>query len=165
VSFDSEVKELLHLSPLPSGERSSARGIRQFIVGTGGARGEHQHGPDELRVQAKKVNLRETLKELAQLDGAFVVSDEGVVLSAARYIDAVSNHLEVPLGLGSRHVAAASVSSRTDAVAVSESSTVRMFDDGELVTEIVPELWLLGGHGSYLDGSYLDGSSMARETR
>ena len=107
-------------------------------------------------------NLRETLKELAQLDGAFVVSDEGVVLSAARYIDATSNHLELPLGLGSRHVAAASVSSRTDAVsvAVSESSTVRMFDDGELVAEIVPELWLLGGHGSYLDGS-----SMGRETR
>jgi diadenylate cyclase len=107
-------------------------------------------------------NLRETLKELAQLDGAFVVSDEGVVLSAARYIDAVSNHLELPLGLGSRHVAAASVSSRTDAVsvAVSESSTVRMFDDGELVAEIVPELWLLGGYGSYLDGS-----RMGRESR
>jgi len=107
-------------------------------------------------------NLRETLKELAQLDGAFVVSNEGVVLSAARYIDAVSNHLEVPLGLGSRHVAAASVSSRTDAVAVavSESSTVRMFDDGEVVSEIVPELWLLGRYGSYLDGL-----SMGRETR
>src|SRR5829696_2225063 len=107
-------------------------------------------------------NLRETLKELAQLDGAFVVSEEGVVLSAARYIDAVSDHLELPLGLGSRHVAAASVSSRTDAVsvAVSESSTVRMFDDGELVVEIVPELWILGGYGSYLDGS-----RMARETR
>src|SRR5215211_133126 len=107
-------------------------------------------------------NLHEVLKELAQLDGAFVVSDEGVVLSAARYIDATSNHLELPLGLGSRHVAAASVSSRTEAVsvAVSESSTVRMFDDGELVSEIVPELWLLGGHGSYLDGY-----SMPRETR
>src|SRR5829696_9178589 len=107
-------------------------------------------------------NLRETLKELAQLDGAFVVSDEGVVLSAARYIDAVSNHLELPLGLGSRHVAAASVSSRTEAVAVavSESSTVRMFDDGELVAEIVPELWLLGGYGSYVDGS-----STGRESR
>src|SRR5215207_11263775 len=63
-------------------------------------------------------DMRETLKELAQLDGAFVVSGEGVVLSAARYIDATSNHLELPLGLGSRHVAAASVSSRTDAVAV-----------------------------------------------
>lgn len=107
-------------------------------------------------------NLREALKELAQLDGAFVVSDEGVVLSAARYIDAVSNHLQLPLGLGSRHVAAASVSSRTDtvAVAVSESSTVRMLDDGELVAEIVPELWILGGYGSYLDGS-----RVARETR
>jgi hypothetical protein len=59
-------------------------------------------------------------------------------------------------------VAAASVSSRTDAVsvAVSESSTVRMFDDGELVAEIVPELWLLGGYGSYVDGS-----SMGRQTR
>jgi diadenylate cyclase len=104
---------------------------------------------------------RETLKELAQLDEAFVVSDEGVVLSAARYIDAVSNHVELPLGLGSRHVAA-SVSSRTNVVAVvvSESSTVRMFDDGELVAEIVPELWLLGGYGSYLDGS-----SMGSETR
>ena len=107
-------------------------------------------------------NVRETLKELAQLDGAFVVSDEGFVLSGARYIDAPSGHLELPLGLGSRHVAAASVSSRTDAVAVavSESSTVRMFDDGELVAEIVPELWLLGGYGSYLDGS-----SMGRESR
>ena len=107
-------------------------------------------------------NLRETLKELAQLDGAFVVSDEGVVLSATRYIDAASNHLELPLGLGSRHVAAASVSSRTDAVsvAVSESSTVRMFDDGELVAEIVPELWILGGYGSYHEGS-----RMGRETR
>src|ERR687898_1471381 len=83
-------------------------------------------------------NLRETLKELAQLDGAFVVSDEGVVLSAARYIDAVSNDLEVPLGLGSRHVAAASVSSRTDAVAVAapESSTGRVFDAGGGCAEI-----------------------------
>jgi diadenylate cyclase len=106
--------------------------------------------PDESK-HIDDPDVRETLKELAQLDGAFVVSDEGVVLSAARYIDALSNHLEVPLGLGSRHVAAASVSSRTDAVAVvvSESSTVRMFDDGELVAEIVPELWLLGRYGSY----------------
>src|SRR5215217_4376864 len=71
-------------------------------------------------------DVRETLKELAQLDGAFVVSDEGVVLSAARYIDAISESLSVPLGLGSRHVAAASISKQTDAVAVavSESSMV-----------------------------------------
>jgi DNA integrity scanning protein DisA with diadenylate cyclase activity len=120
------------------------------------------YGHPEESKRIDSLDVRETLKELAQLDGAFVVSDEGVVLSAARYIDAVSNHLDLPLGLGSRHVAAASVSSRTDAVAVvvSESSTVRMFDDGELVVEIVPELWLLGGYGSYLGGS-----SVGREIR
>jgi hypothetical protein len=41
---------------------------------------------------------REGRKELAQLDGAFVVSDGGVVLSGARYIDAASEHLELHLG-------------------------------------------------------------------
>jgi hypothetical protein len=46
----------------PSGERSSARGIRQFIVGTGGAPGGTQHGPDEPRVQAKKVDAPGVLK-------------------------------------------------------------------------------------------------------
>jgi acid phosphatase type 7 len=46
----------------PSGERSSARGIRQFIVGTGGTRVEPQHGPDEPRVQAKKVGAPGVLK-------------------------------------------------------------------------------------------------------
>jgi hypothetical protein len=46
----------------PSGARSSARGIRQFIVGTGGAPGEFQRGPDEPRVQAKKVDAPGVLK-------------------------------------------------------------------------------------------------------
>ncbi len=109
--------------------------------------------PDESK-RIDDPNIRETLKELAQLDGAFVVSNNGVVLSATRYIDTVSDALNVPLGLGSRHMAAASVSKRTGAVAVvvSESSMVRMFDDGELVSEIVPELWMLGGYASRLSG-------------
>ena len=83
--------------------------------------------PDEKK-RIKDPDVRETLKELARLDGAFVVSNEGVVLSAARYIDMVSEDLEVPLGLGSRHLAAASVSWHTGAVAVavSESSMVRI---------------------------------------
>jgi diadenylate cyclase len=51
-------------------------------------------------------------------------------------------------------VAAASVSHRTSAVAltVSESSMVRVFDDGELISEITPELWMLGRYSSYLEG-------------
>jgi diadenylate cyclase len=99
-------------------------------------------------------DTRETIKELAQLDGAFLVSNSGVVLSAARYIDAASDNLNLPLGLGSRHMAGASISRQTSAVAVvvSESSMVRMFDDGELVSEIVPELWMIDGYTTRMDG-------------
>jgi diadenylate cyclase len=110
--------------------------------------------PDEIK-RIEDANARETIKELAQLDGAFVVSDGGVILSAARYVDAVSDDLELPLGLGSRHMAGASVSRRTDAVAVvvSESSMVRLFDDGRVVAEIVPEIWMLNGYAHRLGDS------------
>ncbi|MFW5920413.1 MAG: DNA integrity scanning protein DisA nucleotide-binding domain protein, partial [Polyangiales bacterium] len=104
--------------------------------------------PEEAR-RLDDPNLRETIKELAQLDGGFVVSDEGVVVSGTRYFDASSEGVEMPLGLGTRHIAAASITNETKAVAVvvSESSVVRVFDDGRLVSEILPELWMLQVHG------------------
>ncbi len=101
-------------------------------------------------------DLRETIKELAQLDGAFIVSDTGTVLSACRYINASSEGIALPLGLGSRHMAAASITKQTDAVAVvvSESSVVRVFDDGEIIAEILPELWLLRNSSLHLSQPY-----------
>jgi DNA integrity scanning protein DisA with diadenylate cyclase activity len=88
--------------------------------------------------------LRGTVNELAQLDGAFVISGTGTVLSACRYLDAVASEVELPLGLGSRHIAAANMSAITNAVTVvvSESSVVRLFCHGKLVGEIIPELWM-----------------------
>jgi DNA integrity scanning protein DisA with diadenylate cyclase activity len=82
---------------------------------------------------------------LAQLDGGFVVSHAGVALSACRYLDAASEQVDVPLGLGSRHIAAANMSAVTKAVGivVSESSVVRLFCHGQLVGEIIPELWMM----------------------
>jgi diadenylate cyclase len=90
-------------------------------------------------------NLRETVKELAQLDGAFIVSEDGIVLSACRYINATSEGIELPMGLGSRHMAGASISKETDAVSVvvSESSMVRVFQNGRIVAEIMPEVYLM----------------------
>ena len=90
-------------------------------------------------------NLRGTIKELAQLDGGFVVSHEGIVISACRYLDAVTAPVDVPLGLGSRHIAAANMSAVSKAVVivVSESSVVRLFCHGQLVGEIIPELWMV----------------------
>src|SRR5437868_1022908 len=91
------------------------------------------------------LNLRGTIKELAQLDGGFVVSHNGIVLSACRYLDAEAAQVDVPLGLGSRHIAAANMSAVTKAVGivVSESSVVRLFCHGQLVGEIIPELWMI----------------------
>jgi diadenylate cyclase len=90
-------------------------------------------------------NLRGTIKELAQLDGGFVVSHGGVVLSACRYLDAFASQVDVPMGLGSRHLAAANMSAITKAIGivVSESSVVRLFCHGKMVGEIIPELWMI----------------------
>lgn len=99
-------------------------------------------------------DMRETIKELAQLDGAFVVAGNGVVISAARYIDASAQHIDLPLGLGTRHVAAASITRHTEAVAVvvSESAVVRIFDRGNLIAEIIPEVWAFGDESLKIKG-------------
>ena len=100
--------------------------------------------PEALR-DIRDPNMRGTIKELAQLDGAFVVSSTGIVVAACRYLDAAASPIEIPLGLGSRHLAAAHISSATRAVGivVSESSVVRLFCHGGMIGEIIPELWML----------------------
>ena len=85
--------------------------------------------------------VREGLKEIAQMDGAFIVSPDGVIQAAAQYVDASAAGITLSKGLGARHWAAASVSKTTGAVAVtvSESNgTVRIFQDGEVVLRIEP---------------------------
>ncbi len=108
--------------------------------------------PDDLK-QISDPDMRETVKELAQLDGAFIVSDDGIVVSACRYLDAFSEGISLPLGLGSRHMAAASITKQTNSVAVvvSESSVVRVIDDGQIVSEIIPELWMFKRYSSHLN--------------
>jgi len=74
------------------------------------------------------------------------------------YIDASSKGIDLPLGLGSRHVAAASITRDTQAVAVvvSESSVVRIFNDGRLIAEIIPEIWLLSKESIKITGPRLE---------
>lgn len=124
-----------------------------FTVGDADAVLEHSRplildplaGHPEAARHITDANLRGTLKELAQLDGAFVISDEGVVVSACRYLDTITSDVDLSLGLGSRHFAAASISKVTKAIGivVSESALVRVFADGDLIAEALPELWLL----------------------
>jgi DNA integrity scanning protein DisA with diadenylate cyclase activity len=108
------------------------------------------HAP--ARTHISDPDLRGTIKELAQLDGAFVISDAGVVVAACRYLDASVEQIELPLGFGSRHLAGASISQRVGAIAivVSESGVVRVFHAGQLAATLIPELWLLDRHHTQL---------------
>ena len=107
--------------------------------------------------EAKKIhdfNMRETAKELSQLDGAFIISADGTILSAARYINADSTGINLPLGLGARHVAAAALTraTRSVAVVVSLSSVVRIFYKGQIVAEIIPDIWMMGRESVQIEG-------------
>jgi diadenylate cyclase len=85
--------------------------------------------------------VREAIKEVAVLDGAFIVSPEGLVEKAAQLVDAPYADLTVSKGLGARHWAGAAISKATHAIGivVSQSSgTVRIFQNGEVVLRIEP---------------------------
>jgi DNA integrity scanning protein DisA with diadenylate cyclase activity len=81
--------------------------------------------------------LRGTVRQLAQLDGAFVVAEDGIVASTCWYLDISTEGIDLPFGLGTRHLAAAAISRRLGVIAivVSESGVVRVFCDGEIVVQ------------------------------
>jgi DNA integrity scanning protein DisA with diadenylate cyclase activity len=102
------------------------------------------YGHPEEALDVTRPDFRETVKELAQLDGAFLVRDRGTFAAAARYID-IDPATPLLAGLGTRHAAGASITRETSAIAivVSQSSIVRVYAEGEIRAEIVPELFLL----------------------
>ncbi len=82
------------------------------------------------------------LKEFSRLDGAFVISDSGKIVSAYRYLEPSAEGVDIPKGLGARHMAAGAITRDTNSVAIvlSESDgMVRAFKAGELILELDPE--------------------------
>ncbi|HEX8536640.1 MAG TPA: diadenylate cyclase [Cystobacter sp.] len=83
--------------------------------------------------------IREAIKNFSVLDGAFVIREDGVVLAAGRYLSASDEAVKIPLGLGARHAAAASITSTTKSIALVVSQTsgaVRLFKNGNIVLEL-----------------------------
>tara|TARA_R110002072_G_scaffold8997_4_gene44363 strand:- start:58 stop:714 length:657 start_codon:yes stop_codon:yes gene_type:complete len=84
--------------------------------------------------------LTETLKELATVDGAFLIRSDGVIESAGTFLKTSALPEEgLPSGLGARHQAASGISLATDCVAITVSQStgrVCVFRDGEIVTEL-----------------------------
>ncbi|MGC8816762.1 MAG: diadenylate cyclase [Candidatus Hadarchaeum sp.] len=92
-----------------------------------------------------KVSIRDRrqwdlLKKYAFFDGAFIVDDEGVVVAAQRYLDA-NVSVEIPPGLGTRHLAVAAITAATRAKGVTvsgENGVVRIFEKGKILAKIDP---------------------------
>jgi DNA integrity scanning protein DisA with diadenylate cyclase activity len=83
--------------------------------------------------------IREAIKNFSVLDGAFVIREDGVVLAAGRYLSAQDDEVKIPLGLGARHAAAASITATTKCIALVVSQTsgaVRLFKEGNIVLEL-----------------------------
>src|SRR6266700_776016 len=89
-------------------------------------------------------DVRHALHAFAVLDGAFIVREDGVVIAAGRYLNFDDEkEIDVPLGLGARHMAAAGISRDTEAIAIVVSQTsgsVRVFRRGKAALELAPRV-------------------------
>lgn len=87
--------------------------------------------------------IRDAVKTFSALDGAFIIREDGVVLAAGRYLLTMSRDVKLPMGLGARHSAAASISAESKSIAITVSQTtgtVRVFKEGEIVLELRQKL-------------------------
>jgi len=83
-------------------------------------------------------DMRENIKELALVDGAFVIREDGMVEAAGRYISIDTSSVRLPKGFGTRHVSVAAITQETEAIGivVSESGgLVRVFAKGKVIAE------------------------------
>jgi diadenylate cyclase len=87
-------------------------------------------------------DVRHALHAFAVLDGAFIVREDGVVVAAGRYLNFDEDKdVDIPLGLGARHMAAAGISRDSNAIAIVVSQTsgsVRVFRHGKPALELAP---------------------------
>ncbi|MDZ4164052.1 MAG: diadenylate cyclase [Smithellaceae bacterium] len=84
-------------------------------------------------------DLKETIKELSAIDGCFIIDDRGLVVTAGRHLSAALESKDFPQGVGSRHIAAAGITSITQAIAIvlSESTgNVSVFKHGKIFVSI-----------------------------
>jgi len=117
-----------------------------FIVGDSGDVLQHStqitYNPFEgSYVEISDKIVTSMIKEYSRLDGAFVISGKGKIVAAARYLESGKEGIELPRGLGARHMSAAWMSKITNAIAVvlSESDNLlRIFSNGMMILELDP---------------------------
>lgn len=88
-------------------------------------------------------SIIETVKEIAKLDGAFLIKGNGVIVSACQTLRAAAMGERLAQGLGTRHAAAAAITASTKSVAITLSEStgaVRIWRRGAMITEIEKSL-------------------------
>lgn len=120
-----------------------------FVVGDTRAVLEHckDSGVDPFRGYNRKhrdlfdPRVQEDAKEIAQLDGAFVITPDGIIEKSRQMLEVSHEDLTMSKGLGARHWACAAITRKTKAVGVvvsQSTGTVRLYQNGHLVMRIEP---------------------------
>ncbi len=95
----------------------------------------------EAERQIADAGIQGTIKEFAQLDGAFLITGTGVIESAGRCITVDTSQVNLPGGMGSRHSSIAGITRVTKSVGVVVSQSggrISIFRDGKIVYKIRP---------------------------
>jgi len=99
------------------------------------------HGHKEADRDIKNPENWESVMEFAQIDGVFVLDENGIIIACGRYIEASAKDLvsKIKRGLGGRHIACASITKETNAIAVVVSESggdITVYKDGVEVMHI-----------------------------
>ncbi len=84
-------------------------------------------------------SISETVKEIAKLDGAFILKGNGVIVSACAILRPAAAGEIQSQGYGARHAAAAGITACTKSIAITLSEStgaVRVWRRGTMITEI-----------------------------
>ncbi|MDR0307987.1 MAG: PTS sugar transporter subunit IIA [Chitinispirillales bacterium] len=117
------------------GDTNSVNGhVRQLIINP-------FRGYSEAERNIIDPGLTETIKEFASIDGAFIITGDGVILSAGSYLrpQVTDSHEMLPGGFGARHAAAAGITSCTKALAITISEStgmVNIFKNGTIMLSL-----------------------------
>ncbi len=99
-------------------------------------------GYPEPERDVRKKQVREQIKDIAQLEGAILIRKDGIAMHACMRIEApLDQSITLSMGLGTRHAAAARITKATHSLAVTVSQSggiVRLWQKGEVVMTIVP---------------------------
>jgi DNA integrity scanning protein DisA with diadenylate cyclase activity len=96
-------------------------------------------GHPEERRNIKNPDIWETVREFSQLDGVFIIDEDGTLLSAGRYLNVSASDLKLRPGLGARHMACAAISQETEAISVVVSESggdITVFKDGKEILKL-----------------------------